>query len=71
LTFSIAKRFKRIVVIDDLSGEVVYCPPNFIKLNSRDDLRGLVHAFNYAGQREIKAIMQFEAQLHPNKKFRP
>jgi len=71
MTFAVAKRFKRIVVIDVLTGEVIYCPPNFITLNSRDDLKPLVHAFNFEGQRDIQAIIQFEARLHPDKKFRP
>lgn len=68
--FSIAKRHKHIVILNE-SDDIVYSPPNFIRLNSRYDLQFVIDRFNEIGQYDINAIMEFEAKFHPNRKYRP
>lgn len=69
MPFSIAKRHKRIVILNE-SDDIVYALPVFVVLNSRYDIQFVVDKFNETGQYDINAIMELESKFHPNRRMR-
>lgn len=70
----VVKTNKRLHIIDIRSGEVVYTPPDFVRIPNREALRGLATSFNWLGRRSIDEIAQFEwehshRRLNKRRKF--
>lgn len=63
--FEVLKRNRRICIVDN-NDRVVYSPPDFVRLISRDDLRGVADIFNSRGY-DIGAIIELESNI----RFRP
>lgn len=63
MLYSLAKRHKRLVIVEN--DKVVYTPPGFIrhKIRSREQLQFVVDKFNEKGDYDIKAIIEFESQF--------
>lgn len=60
-THIVVKRQKRLHIIEMETDKVVYTPPDFIRLHSREPLTSLAARFTELGRRDIGAIMSFEA----------
>ena len=60
-TYIVEKRHKRLQIIEMETDKLVYSPPNFIRLHSREPLQRLAARFTELGRRDIGAIMAFEA----------
>lgn len=56
----VVKQRKRLHIIDYGTGDVLYTPPDFLRLVNRDRLRSLAEAFTRTQSRDISAIMEFE-----------
>jgi hypothetical protein len=37
--YRVAKFNKRLWIVDEVTDQTIYCPPDFVKVNSRDDLK--------------------------------
>ena len=66
-TYNVVKRNKRLYIEQKETGELVYTPPDFIKLHSRKPLLeladSLLHGANHPSF--IKAIVAFETKVRP------
>jgi len=58
-THDVVKRHKRLHIVRRESGEMVYTPPDFIKLHSREPLQALARNLT-AGADRITAVVAFE-----------
>ena len=56
--YAIIKKNKRLHVERD--GEMIYTPPDFVKLNNRAALQMLADNFNELQRRDITIISEFE-----------
>jgi hypothetical protein len=65
-TAEVVKRHKRLQVVVVETGEVLYVPPNFVMLPSREPLVALARHFTAVGHRDIDAIARFEGR-YPRK----
>ena len=62
--YKVAKRYKKIVVVDE-NDVIVYHPPNFLKpITSRNDMQIVVDSFNEKGYNG-DAITEFETKFSP------
>lgn len=58
-SFYIKKIHKKVMIVDS-NDNTLYCPPNFIRLISRNDLDSLLREANLTGTLHIRSIMAFE-----------
>jgi hypothetical protein len=65
-TFEVVKQNKRLWVRCVETGELIYTPPSFVKLQSREPLNDLVRSFNSTLSRDLDAIAAFEARYGMN-----
>lgn len=68
-TFVVVKRHKRLWIDDVGTGDAIYTPPNFLKMQSREPLAALAKHFTEVQSRDINAIAEFEAQHTPRKRL--
>lgn len=63
--FSLVKRHKRLVIVNDV-GEVIYCPPNFLRpVTSRSDFDPLLSDLQQYGEIQGKTLTAFETKFNP------
>jgi hypothetical protein len=60
MVYRVVKNHKRLWVENEATGELVYTPPNFLRLTGRDGMRQLAEALN-AGEPYIRAVIAFES----------
>lgn len=60
-TCEVIKRNKRLHIAVQETGEILYTPPNHVKLPDRAPLQALAHAFNLQQARDIGLIIGFES----------
>lgn len=65
--FLVVKRHKRLWIEAD--GELIYTPPNFIRLQSRAPLINLADQLMSLGSRDIDAIAEFEDRFSSRKRL--
>jgi 3-hydroxy-3-methylglutaryl CoA synthase len=62
----VVKRDKRLRIEVQETGEVLYTVPDFLRhRTNRDDLKGLADHFTARQNRDIIAVIWFEAQRRP------
>ena len=63
----VVKLNKRLVIVDEL-GNLVYCPPIFLKpVNGRADMQPLSDSYNSNGYIEGSVLTEFETKWNPRK----
>lgn len=66
--FSLVKRFKRLMIVDE-HDNIVYCPPNYLRpVQSRKDYDPLLQDLAEFGEVRIKTLTEFETKFNPRKK---
>jgi GNAT superfamily N-acetyltransferase len=65
MDYECVKQNKRLWIRCIETGELVYTPPNFIKLQSRDPMDELASKFTEIGSRDIGAIVVFQTKYGP------
>lgn len=68
--YEIRKINKKLVVVD-ATGRTIYSMPNWIRVNSRQDLQRLADLFNQNGEPNIMDIMEFETKFSVKKSNKP
>jgi hypothetical protein len=56
----VEKRNKRLHIVNERTGGILYTPPDFVKIPDREALRCLAHCFNWRGRLHIDDIAEFE-----------
>lgn len=63
--FSLVKRYKKLMIIDD-NDNIVYCPPDFLKpVTSRADYDPLLKDLAEFGEIKGKTLTEFETKFNP------
>lgn len=62
--FSVIKRRKKLCIVNDVTGEVVYTPPDFVykHIRNRDGMKKLAKHFDQHWPKVITYIMDFEEE---------
>lgn len=62
--YKVAKRYKKLVIMDD-SDRIVYHPPEFLKkIKTRKDMQKVVDVFNEKGY-DVSVIADLETKYNP------
>lgn len=61
--FACVKANTRLWIQDQTTGAMVYTPPEFLQMQSREPIKALASVFNTAGGADIEAIISFEHHL--------
>lgn len=68
MTYEVAKRRKRLMIVD-ADGGVVYCPPNFLRpVTSREDFAEILDGLNRTGKLDGQALTAFETRFNPRRR---
>ena len=65
-TCVVVKRHKRLHIEIMESGKLLYTPPDFVKLHSREPLQALAEKFTRLQRRDVGLIAEFEYQHGAN-----
>ena len=66
-TYKVIKKNKHLFLQCVETGELVYSPPNFLRLTSRQDLQDLGDELT-AGREFVEAVTAFEKHFHPRRR---
>lgn len=69
--YAVEKRNKRLHVIEAATGASVYTPPDFVRVQTRQQFAELANLLNFRGFRDIDAIIEFETAFQHRPRHRP
>lgn len=71
MTVTVVKRNKRLWIEDDETGETIYTPPDFVRMQSREPFLKLALDMMEPGAARIGLIIAFETAHNPRSRRRP
>jgi len=66
MAYALVKRNKRMMIVDEATGAVVYQPPSFLRpITNREDFAPLLTAMNETGKVGRDALTEFGTRFNP------